>query len=583
MNFRKIIFLAAIFLILIPYVGDNDFWLHLRTGEIIVEEGHFPRTDVLSFSGEGKEWINHEWFPQTIFYSLFKYGGFGTISLFSALMGTALFVLLLRGRKLSWVLVPFLFLVAYALRPFIVPRPQIFAYVLLLGLILTIRWYYRTKNKKIIFILPAILFLWGNAHASVILVLPIFASILIFEFSPLAKFNCDKLSRQEKERLILAMLLALFFSLLNPFGYKIYWQALQPLRFAEAYNLLLETQPIYKFPSPIYLFLTHAAIIFAILGRFVKRFFSLLRPFELIIFLVFAAMPFFAVKYLPFAWVAILPVFLKILPDFDKKFFVNITIAGIALVSVLLFFNESNLFKEPHGEWPKKMATFIKDNELKGNTYNPYSWSGYFAWENKTPVFINVALADLGGEVFWDAIDFDKGERTEEVVDKYDLSVVISQPWTILPYSLSLKNNWSLIYWDNYGVIFAKKGSGNDEIIKKYGLSVKYLNDSIEGVLKKYPTREIPDLIENYKEALRRQPELLLARYRLGLIYQRLGDCKTAISQFQALLNIDQKLGSAHFRLSECYEKTGVFRLAAQEEELGKKYIKKEKWWKGRR
>lgn len=583
MNFHKIIFLAAIFLILIPYVGDNDFWLHLRMGEIIVEEDYFPRTDVLSFTGEGKEWINHEWLPQTVFYSLFKYGGFAAISLFSALTGTTLFAFLLRGRKLSWVLAPFLFFIAYALRPFIVPRPQIFAYVIMLGLILTIEWYYRTKSKKIIFVLPAILFLWGNIHASVILALFVFVGVLAFEFGLLAKFNRDRLSCQEKERLVLAIFLALIFSLLNPFGYKIYWQALQPLRFAEAYHLLLETQPIFKFPSPTYLFLTHIAITFAVLGHFVKRHFFLIRPYELIIFLVFAAMPFFAVKYTPFAWVAILPVFLKILSDFDKKFFANLTIAGIALVSVLLFFNGSNLIKEPHGEWPEKMAAFIKDSGLKGNAYNPYSWSGYFVWENKTPVFINAALADLGGQVFWDAMDFDKGERTEEVADKYNLSVVISQPWIILPYSLSLNNNWSLIYWDNYGVVFAKKGSGNDEIIKKYGLSIKYFNDSIEGVLKKYPAREIPDLIENYKEAIKRQPDLLLARYRLGLIYQRLGDCETAISQFQTLVDIDHKLGSAHFRLAECYEKTGVPLLAAQEKELGKKHIKGEKWWKGRR
>lgn len=608
MSFHKIIFLAAIFFVLVPYVGDNDFWLHLRTGEIIVEEGHFPRTDVLSFTGQGKEWIDHEWFPQIIFYSLFKYGGFAAISLFSALMGTAIFALLLRNKKLSWLLIPLLFFVAYALRPFIVPRPQIFAYALLLGMVMTIGWYYRTrpvrssldevpkgtrasgasetsngtKSKKIIFVLPAILFLWGNMHASVILALPVFASVLAFEFGPLAKFNRSQLSRQEKEWLISAMFLALIFSLLNPFGYKIYWQALQPLRFTEAYNLLLETQPIYKFPSPMYLFMTHMTIIFVGARHFFRKRFSVIRPYELIIFLFFIAMPFVAVKYTPFAWAAILPVFLKILPGFNKKLFANIAVAGVAIASVLIFWNESSLLRDPHDEWPKEMAAFIKDNELKGNAYNPYSWGGYFAWENKTPVFINGALADLGGEAFWDAIDFDEGEKTEEVVDKYDLSIVVSQPWIILPYSLSLNNDWSLIYWDNYGVVFAKKGSGNDGIIEKYGLTIKYFNDSIEGVLKKYPAREIPELIENYKEAIRRQPELLLARYRLGLIYQRFGDCEAAIVQYKNLLSIDHKLGSAHFRLAECYEKTGALHLTAQEEALGNKYVKKEKWWMGR-
>ena len=180
MNLSKIIFLIAVFLVLIPYVGDNDLWLHLRMGELIVEEGYFPRTDVLSFTGEGKEWINHEWFPQTVFYELFKYGGFVAVSLFSALMGTVIFALLIRGRKFSWPLVIFLFLIAYNLKPFIVPRPQIFAYALLLGLVLAIGWYYRTGSRKIIFVLPTILFLWGNVHASVILALPIFLAVFSF-------------------------------------------------------------------------------------------------------------------------------------------------------------------------------------------------------------------------------------------------------------------------------------------------------------------------------------------------------------------------------------------------------------------
>ncbi|OGM99481.1 MAG: hypothetical protein A2817_02610 [Candidatus Yanofskybacteria bacterium RIFCSPHIGHO2_01_FULL_39_8b] len=65
MSSRKVIFLAAIFLILIPYVGDNDFWLHLRMGEIMFENGLFPKTDILLFTNFGKEWINHEWLPQS--------------------------------------------------------------------------------------------------------------------------------------------------------------------------------------------------------------------------------------------------------------------------------------------------------------------------------------------------------------------------------------------------------------------------------------------------------------------------------------------------------------------------------------
>ncbi|OGM99480.1 MAG: hypothetical protein A2817_02605 [Candidatus Yanofskybacteria bacterium RIFCSPHIGHO2_01_FULL_39_8b] len=140
-----------------------------------------------------------------------------------------------------------------------------------------------------------------------------------------------------------------------------------------------------------------------------------------------------------------------------------------------------------------------------------------------------------------------------------------------------------MVYWDNFGVIFVRKGSGNDEIIRKYGLNIKYFNDLVESVLRKYNPDEIPDLVKNYQEAISRQPDLLLARYRLGLIYQQLSSCPMAVNQFKELIKIDNKLGSAHFRLAECYQKAGDFISAISEEELGRKYFKEEKWWKGRR
>lgn len=581
-SFHKLIFLVAVFFILVPYVGDNDFWLHLRTGEIMVENGYFPRTDVLSFTNQNEGWVNHEWLSQIIFYSTFKYGGFSTVSLLTALAGTLIFLLMLAKRKLSGLVLASLFLVAYSLKPFIVPRPQIFAYLLLLGLILAIEWYYQTKNKKIIFILPAILFLWASIHASVILALPIFLTVLVFEFGPLAKFNRSALDYREKMWLASAMGLALVFSLANPFGFKIYWQALQPLRFSAAFNFLIETQPIYKAPYYPAILLTHLGIIFAVFWHIFKRGLSVLRPYEVVIFVLFSTMPFIAVKYIPFAWVVITPIFLKILPNLKNKLAVNLMIVGIAIVSMAIFIGDGNLFKDPHSEWPKEMAEFIKDNNLKGNMYNPFSWSGYFAWENKTPVFINPALADLGGDVFWDALDFDKGEKTEEIINKYNLSVVVSQPWTILPYSLSLREGWSLIYWDNYGVVFAKKGYGNDEIIKKYGLDIKYFNDSVGSVLSKYKASEIPILVKNYKEAIKRQPDLLLARYRLGLIYKLSGNCLEAIEQFKEITRIDIKLASTHFRLVECYRELGDLRSAISEKNLADKFKGKEKWWKGR-
>ena len=93
----------------------------------------------------------------------------------------------------------------------------------------------------------------------------------------------------------------------------------------------------------------------------------------------------------------------------------------------------------------------------------------------------------------------------------------------------------------------------------------------------------MPDLVKNYKAAIERQPDLLLAYYRLGLIYKQLGEYPIAIGQFKELIKIDNKLGSAHFGLAECYQKVGNFNSAVSEQKLREKYTKEERWWKGRR
>ena len=554
MNLNKLVFLAAIFLALFPYVGDNDFWFHLRTGEIIIEENHFPKTDILSFTGEGKEWINHEWLPQSVFYLLFDLGGYLSIAIFAAIAGAALFALLLYNRQLSWPLIAFLFLVAYSLKPFIVPRPQIFAYLLLLVLVLAI------ERKKFVFI-PIILFIWANVHASIILALPILFAALFFE---------------KDKRFLLFSLLGIALTLINPFVYKIYWHALQPLRFSEAYHQLLETRPIYQvFSSFPHLLVVHLFIIFIAVKNFKILNFKLL--------ILFLVMPFVAVKYLPFSWLAVLPMIIKAFPQNRNKFFKNLALSVVLVIAAILFVRENNFLKDPHIEWPKEMLSFIKEHEIQGNTYHSYGWGGYIAWENKRPIFINVATADLGGQAFWDGVDFEKAERTDEIIEKHNLSVITAPPWMPLPYAISLKNDWVLVYWDNFGVVFARRGYGNDEVIDKYSLDIKYFNDSVESVLKKYDPKKIPELVQNYEKAISRQPDLLLARYRLGLIYQLSGECPKAIEEYQKLLEINYKLGSAHFRLAECYQKTGEFKLAAAEESLGEKFVKKERWWKGRR
>ncbi len=48
------------FAVAVHYTLDPDMRWHLRTGQLILEEG-IPRADTFSFTAAGHQWITHEW------------------------------------------------------------------------------------------------------------------------------------------------------------------------------------------------------------------------------------------------------------------------------------------------------------------------------------------------------------------------------------------------------------------------------------------------------------------------------------------------------------------------------------------
>ena len=48
-------------------VGPEDFWWHLRTGQIIAQTGQIPNTDLFTFSRAGLPWTNQAWLAQLVF------------------------------------------------------------------------------------------------------------------------------------------------------------------------------------------------------------------------------------------------------------------------------------------------------------------------------------------------------------------------------------------------------------------------------------------------------------------------------------------------------------------------------------
>ncbi len=125
-------FLAACLPALTP-IREVDLSWHLSAGRFIVRHARVPTTDFLTWTQQGRPWIDFEWIPQLVFYGLYLLGGLAALWLLkAAVFVAALFLLaaLLRRRGVpdAWIGLA-LPAAALTLSPFASARPEIASFV----------------------------------------------------------------------------------------------------------------------------------------------------------------------------------------------------------------------------------------------------------------------------------------------------------------------------------------------------------------------------------------------------------------------------------------------------------------------
>ena len=171
--------LLVVALTLAP-IGNNDLFLHLVTGQVVLERHEVPRTDDYSALARGRPYVAHEWLAAVLFRLVQRAGsgeGFDRLVLAKVALSLALAWLLLRAARhagasrpvalagLAWVLC----LAAARLQE----RPHLFAYLLLAAFVLVLARRRRRlaagRSDRGLFLLPLLQVLWANLHGSFLL------------------------------------------------------------------------------------------------------------------------------------------------------------------------------------------------------------------------------------------------------------------------------------------------------------------------------------------------------------------------------------------------------------------------------
>ena len=83
--FLILVILGAMIFVIRP-IEDPDFWWHLKTGQLILQDKQIPHFDDYSFTSSGKPWIAHEWLSEVIMFGTYKAGGIPFTVLFFGLL-----------------------------------------------------------------------------------------------------------------------------------------------------------------------------------------------------------------------------------------------------------------------------------------------------------------------------------------------------------------------------------------------------------------------------------------------------------------------------------------------------------------
>jgi hypothetical protein len=461
------IFIVILFLSLDP-IKNYDIWWHLKTGQIIIQTGEIPNTDIFSYTKIGESWINHEWLSQVIFYLSFSLLGLNGPWVLKIIILLISFLVIFKRNQLflngfaNLFSIMVIVMISYLSW---LSRPIIFS-LLLIPLILYLLDLHSKKDKKILWIIPPLMLIWVNLHGSYILGL-----LLLFLYSVNALFT----NRKKGVYLSKVLATSVIVTLINPNTYQI---LLYPIQYA---TYTVHSKYIIEWQSPTF----HSFTTFEgalLLSIFALGYSKKVELLDLILLLLFTHLGLFAIRNTALYALVAVPIIFKYLePIIDEKlsllkipsksiknFTLSFSIAFLIFGTSLFGYTsltDSHVFSDTpviqDGRFPENASKFLLNNQedLSGlNMYNAYSYGGYLIWAlyPTYKVFID-GRADVYGDLVEEYQTVKTlGAGAPEILEKYNISLIVIPKGSVLETYLKDNPLWQLIYSDEGSVIYVK-------------------------------------------------------------------------------------------------------------------------------
>ena len=135
-----LLILAATFALSFTKASDQDVFWHLRTGQLILDEGRLPRTNTFSSAHADHPWLNPNWLFQASLAGIHRLGGWGGVAAFKVVLASLValcLLLVLLGERRGALAAGALTVAVMAVLQFrILARPHLVSYLFFAVLIL---------------------------------------------------------------------------------------------------------------------------------------------------------------------------------------------------------------------------------------------------------------------------------------------------------------------------------------------------------------------------------------------------------------------------------------------------------------
>lgn len=527
---------------------DPDFWWHLKSGAVMIENRGLLQSDPFTFSGDGvvsaREAIilKGYWLWQITAYGLYSLFGFNGIFLLNVLTigataGVASWQL--RRQQVSYALTALLLTTGFFLVSFIYPmeRPQVVSFLfaaILLGILSRVR-----AGGELGWTLPLLMVVWANLHGGFVvgdLILLCFAAGAVLEY----RQDLPRL-----RRLLFWVGVGIAASLINPNG---------ALVFGEVFNFHQSTLMlgVTEYQSTWVKFNDGArmiAIFWLLIALYGVGAWWARRLYwpELLVALFLA---YFSVSYMRnvgFFAIAMLPAIGFSLQQGARRQqwqlppFVSLLVLSLCTATLLWFAYGFWSGRQGVGPvkmiYPEKAISFLHDSGLQGKMFNSYEYGGYLLWRlaPQIKVFIDGRGMETGVFEDWKKITRASKKSVggrpeyEVLLDSYAIDYIIQPIYdgdgNIQPLMKNIlnKSDWDPVYLDRNVYILARRTADNADTISAYRID------------KKEFTSRLLLTITSISQSNPRQPGYQVARAGL-LIY--LGMYDEARAQIAAIMAI---------------------------------------------